>query len=234
MLNPKKKISKKELKQDTLISGYVEITSYYEKYKKQINQALLGLVLISIVTVVYVNNRRSNNEKASSELSKIMSIYDNAVNDFTQYQTAINGPADGHIMGLKAIVDNYGNSDAGELARFYLANAYFNSGKIEEALTQFDKFSSDDKLLRASAFAGMASCYEAKKEFGKAASYYEKASNLISNTINTPSYLHHAGRCYGLAGEKEKAVSLYKRLKKEFPNSSFGRDADRYIAQFAV
>ncbi len=37
-----------------------------------------------------------------------------------------------------------------------------------------------------------------------------------------------------LAGEKEKAVELWKRLKKGYPATSYGRDAERYIVQYSL
>jgi tetratricopeptide (TPR) repeat protein len=131
-------------------------------------------------------------------------------------------------------VDNYGGTTSGELARFYLANAYYMTGQVDAALEEYDDFSGGDKILEASAYAGIGSCYESKKEYDKAASYFEKAAGVSAAGAETPNYLNSAARCYGTAGEKEKAIALLKRLKKEFPASSYARDADRYIGQFSV
>jgi hypothetical protein len=46
--------------------------------------------------------------------------------------------------------------------------------------------------------------------------------------------LNNAARNYALAGDKAKAIELYKRLKKNFPTTTFGREADRYVAQLSV
>jgi len=234
MLKPKKKITKKEMKQDRLVTTYAQMTSFYYENKKYVSYALTGLVALIIIAIVFINNRRASDEKAATELGKVFSLFDAGTNDPRQYQVAIDGQPERGIIGLKAIVENYGSSESGELARFYLANAYFNLGKIDDAQKQFEKFSGNDKLLNASAYAGLAACYEAKKSYDKAASYYEKAANTISNTMNTPAYLHFAARCYALAGDKERAGALYKRLKKEYPASSYAREADRYIAQFSA
>jgi len=137
-------------------------------------------------------------------------------------------------MGLKAIVDNYGNTESGEIARIYLANAYYNLGRYDESLQQYESFSSSNKLLAASAQSGIASCYEAKGEYAKAASSYEKAAGMVSNPINTPEYLTAAARCYGKSGDKEKAIALLKRLKLEYPTSQQARDVDRYISEFSA
>jgi len=234
MLKPKKKITKKELKQDTLISTYARLTSFYYENKKYVSYAITGIIVIVVVAIVVMNNRRANNEKAETALGKIYPAYDAGTNDVRQYQMAIDGQPERGIMGLKAISENYGGTEAGEIATFYLANAYFNLRRYDEALNLFDKFSSGDKSMSASALAGEGSCYEAKKMYDKAASCYEKAANKVSDAITTPEYLHLAAQCYALTGDKEKATNLYKRLKRDFPTSTHAREAERYIAVFSA
>jgi tetratricopeptide (TPR) repeat protein len=234
MLKPKKKITKREIKQDTLITTYAKVTSYYDQNKKYLNYAFTAIVVIAIGIVVYINNHRSNNVKATTELGKVFSIYDAAASDPRQFTIAIEGQPERGIMGLRSIVDNYGSTVSGELARFYLGNAYLHLGKYDDALKQFDSFSSSDNLLTAAAFAGLGACYEGKNNFADAAKRYEKAANAVANQAVTPDYLNSAARCYGMSGEKERAVELLKRLKKEYPKSAAARDADRFISEYSV
>ena len=222
------------MKQDPLIGAYEQAQVYYYENKKYVSYALTGLLIVVIGVVIFINNRRANNEKAAAELGKVFSIYDAGVTNPQQYKLAIDGQPERGIMGLKTIVDNYGGSQSGELAKFYLANAYYQLGQFDDALKNFDSFSSSSDILKASSLAGMGGCHEAKGEYAKAASEYEKASGTTSDPLQIPDYLNAAGRCYGLAGEKEKAVALYKRLKKEYPTSPLARDADRYISQFST
>lgn len=234
MLKPKKKISKKEIKEDALLTAYAQTTSYYYENKKMINYALTGLVVVIIGILIFVNNRKASNEKAQLEFAKVYSLYDAASTEKSQFTAAINGKPEQGIIGLKAIVDNYGSTEAGEIARFYLANSYYQLAQYDEALKQYDAFGGSDVLLRASAIAGMGACYEAKKEYAKAGPQFEKAAGLQATNASAPEYLNSAARCYGLAGEKEKAVTLLKQLKKEYPTSTFARDADRFISQFSA
>ncbi|MBI5019852.1 MAG: tetratricopeptide repeat protein [Ignavibacteriales bacterium] len=233
MLKPKKKLTKTEIKQDTLLTSYAKLTSYYDTYKKYINYGITGLIAVIIIIVVYVNNKKANDEKAATELGKIFSIYDRGTTDPRQYQIAIDGQPERGLTGLKTIVDNYGSTTSGEIARFYLAQAYLNLDKVDEALKNFNSFSSDNEILSASAEAGVAACYERKNEFDEAASYYEKAAKIASDQNTTPEYLNSAALCYGKIGNKEKAITILKRIKKEFPKSQVAREVDRYISQFS-
>ena len=58
MLKPKKKISKRELKQDTLITTYMKVTTFYEQHKKQISIGVTALVVVIIALVIFFKNKR--------------------------------------------------------------------------------------------------------------------------------------------------------------------------------
>jgi len=229
MLRPKKKISKREMKEDALVTSYVKVTGWYEENKKFLNYGALALVVIVIGAVIYFNNMSASNEKAMTELGKVYTYYDNA-----QYILAIDGVPERNIAGLKSIVENYGGSDAGDLARFYLGNCYYQLRRFDEALEQYDDFSPPGQLLTVSRLAGIAACREAKGEYAEAASSFEKAAVTYSNDVGAAENLGNAARNFVQAGNKERALELYKKIKKEFPKSPLARDVDRYIAQLSI
>jgi tetratricopeptide (TPR) repeat protein len=229
MLSPKKKISKRELKEDALVTSYVKITGFYERNKKNISIAVTIVAVLIIAAIVFLKNRADNSEKASAQLGEVFSLYDAG-----QYQQAIDGIPERNITGLKAIVDNYGGLRAGDYARFYLANAYYHLGKYDLALEQFDDFSPTDDVLAVSRFAGIGSCLEAMGKYKEAAENFEKAATKYPQDVNAAENLSNAARNYGKAGEKQTAIELYKKVKKNYPTSVFARDADRYIAGLAV
>jgi len=229
MLSPKKRITKRELKEDALVTSYVKITGFYERNKKNISIAVTVVAVLIIASIIFLKNRADNNERAAAQLGEVFSLYDNG-----QYQLAIDGVPERNITGLKSIVENYGSLRAGNFARFYLANAYYHLGNYELALEQFEDFSPPDDFLAVSRLAGMGSCYEAIGKPKEAAESFEKAAAKYPQDVNAAENMNSAARNYGKAGEKETAIELYKKVKKNFPTSTFARDADRYIAGLAV
>jgi tetratricopeptide (TPR) repeat protein len=226
MLKPKKKISKKEIKEDRLVTSYFEATTWYQTNKKIVNGVLTGIVILAIVIVAYMNNVSSNNLKATTELGKVLMYYDQG-----KYDLAINGNLQDNIRGLQSIVDEYGSTKAGELAGFYLANSYFSLGDYDKALKYYDKVDVKDDMIIASALAGAGACYEAKGDNANAASLYEKAAFRSTKDVNVPENMFHAAQNYMLAGNKEKAIELFKKVKKDYPTSAVSRDIDRWIAE---
>ena len=230
MLRARKKISKRELKQDALIKTYVKATSFYEEYKRYLNIGVTTLVVLIIATVFYVNNRNTNNEQAMTELGKVYQYYDNA-----RYQVAIDGIPEQNIRGLESIVGDYGSTPSGELARFYLANALFQLERYDDALDMFDEFDpGGDQLLTVSRLSGIAGCYESLQDYGKAAEFFEKAATQYSDDLNAAENMNNAARNFAQAGDKERALTLYRELKKQYPTTSFGREAERYITELSV
>jgi tetratricopeptide (TPR) repeat protein len=229
MLKPKKKISKRELKQDALITTYMKVQTFYDKHKKAISIGTTTMVVVVIAIVVFVKNRADNNERAVVQLAAIHQMYDNG-----QFQTAIDGVPERNVAGLKVIVDNFGSSRTGELARFYLADAYFQLGKYTEALENFQDCSPSGDLLKSSRLAGIAASHEALGNHKEAGNYFERAAAKDPTEGSMAEHLHNAARNYAQAGDKERALDLFRRIKKNHPTTTYGREADRYIIQLSV
>ncbi len=229
MLRAQKKISKRVIKEDTLVTMYFKTQAWYDQNKKMVS-TIGGLVIaLAVVVWFYSNNVRANGERATAELGKVFTFYDNG-----QYQIAVNGIPERNINGLQSIVDNYGSTTAGNLAKFYLADAYYNSQNYDKALEYFNDYSGGNSLIENSATAGIGACYEAKGEFKKAAEYYEKAALKNSDDPNAADNLVNAARNFGKSGDKDRAVELLKKVKKDYPTSTAARDADRYIAEVSA
>ncbi len=229
MLKAQKKITKRELKQDALLTTVAKVTSFYDHHKKNIGIAIGVVAALIIGSFIYAKNKADNNEKATTALGKVYTYFDNG-----QYSVAIDGLPERNIMGLKAIVENYGGTESGNLAKFYLAGAYFELGKYDEALALFEDFTPTDQLTEVSRLAGIAGCYEAKGDYEKAAENFEKAALKYPKDVSAAENLHAAARNYALTGKKERALELYKKLKKDYPTTALGREADRYIAQLSA
>lgn len=226
MLRAKKKISKREIKEDRLVTTYFEARQWFDVNRKRIN--IIGGIVIAVVLLgwFYLNNVSANNEKATVELAGIFSYYDNG-----NYQVAVNGIPGQNVIGLQSIVDNYGGTKAGNMAKFYLADSYYNMQQYDKALEYFKDCNGPDDLLEASRLAGIAACYEAKGDAKDAAEYYEKAAKKNPKGPNTADQYFNAARNFVKAGNKEEALSLYKKIKEEYPASNAARDIDRYIAE---
>lgn len=222
MLKPKKKITKREIKEDRLVTTYFELQTWFEENKKRLSSLLFGVAIVGAITWFYFNNRANDNLNATAELGEAMKIYDQG-----NYDLAVKGIPQQNIRGLEQIVSDYGSTSAGETAKLFLGNCYFAEGQLDKALATYRDASVGDKSVAASVQAGIAACYEAKGNHSEAAAYYERAASADSRNYHTAENLFHAAENYALAGSKDKASDLVKRLKKDFPTSTYAREVDR-------
>jgi tetratricopeptide (TPR) repeat protein len=229
MLKPQKKISKREIKEDKLVTKYFQARQWVDNNTKTLSYIGMGIAGLVVIGFLWTKSRADSNEKATAMLAKVAPYYDEG-----RYDLAINGVPQEGTQGLQAIVDEHGSTKAGEIAKLYLANSYFALKNYDKALSTYDDISVSDKMITSSAYAGLASCYEVKGDFSHAASYFEKAASKNMTIAQAPDNLQRSAVNYAAAGKKEKAIELLQLLKKEFPSSPYARDVDRFIAEYSV
>ncbi len=148
------------------------------------------------------------------------------------FNLALNG--DGNYPGVLDIVDNYGRTPAGNLAKYYAGISYLHIGKYKEAIEYLENFKTDDLLLKPVATGAIGDAYAELGNKDKAIKYYTEASEMKSNKFTSPIYLLKAGRMYEMMGNKEKALSNYQIIKDKYNDSNEARLADKYIARLTA
>lgn len=148
------------------------------------------------------------------------------------FNLAING--DGNYPGFLDIIDDYGSTKAGKLAKYYTGISSLHLGKYQEAIDYLEKFKTDDLLLAPVALGatGDAYCELGNKE--KAVKLYMEAAELNSNAFTSPVYYLKAGNLYETLGNKDKALAAYKVIKEKYAESNEGRSIDKYIARLTA
>ncbi len=225
MLTKKKKLSKKEIKQDKLVETYYKAYGYFDENKSRVLIYAVALVVVVFAVIYYINNKNDNNSKAEVLLAQVMNIYDQG-----SYLEAIEGRPSQNITGLKTIVENYGSTENGETAKIYLANSYDMLGKNDDALKYYGDYNGDIPIYKASALAGQAGIYAGRKEYEKAADLFRKASRISKTDVQNPDYLLNASINYINAGKDSEARELLEIIKKDYPSSQANSKAEQYLA----
>ena len=224
MLTKKKKLSKKEIKEDKLVSFYYKAYGFFDENKSRVLTYAGVLVVLIVAIVFYINYRNQQNKEAGIQLASVLPQYDNGA-----YLEAIEGHAGTDVIGLKKIVEEYGSTENGETAKIYLANSYDRLGKIDEAFKYYKDYGGSISMYKATALAGQAGYYADKKEYEKAADLYKKAAFVSSSDVLNSDYLLHAGINYINAGKKAEAKSMFEKIRKDYATSSAIAEANKYM-----
>ncbi|MEO8148147.1 MAG: tetratricopeptide repeat protein [Bacteroidia bacterium] len=142
---------------------------------------------------------------------------------------AINGK--GKEMGFKRIADEYGASNSGNLAHYYLGSIYMKKGKFQDAIDELKKYDAEDDITGALALGLIG---DANMELGNkddALSYYKKAVSYDNNEFTAPMFMKKAAFTYELQGDWKSALEMYQKIQSDYNTSSEGRDAEKYIAR---
>ncbi|HKB86415.1 MAG TPA: hypothetical protein VKD08_09620 [Ignavibacteriaceae bacterium] len=225
MLTKKKKLSRKEIKEDKLVSTYYKVYGYFEENTSRLLTYAGILVVVAFAVIWYVNHNKEVNEKAGLDLSRVIDLYDNG-----SYLEAIEGRAGTDIVGLKKIAEDYSGTENGETAKIYLANSYNRLGKFDEAFKYYKSYSGSIPMLKAASLAGQAGYYSYKNENEKAADLFRDAAHVDKYNVDNPDYLLKSAINYINAGQGQKAKELLDTIKKDYKTSSASREVERYLA----
>ncbi|HEY5511382.1 MAG TPA: tetratricopeptide repeat protein [Prolixibacteraceae bacterium] len=148
------------------------------------------------------------------------------------FNLALNG--DGNYPGVLDIIDNYGRTPAGNLAKYYAGISYLHLGKYKEAIEYLEGFKTDDILLKPITAGAIGDAWAEQGNKEKAVKYYAEAAEISTNNFTTPVFLLKEGRMFEMMGNKVKALSTYKLIKDKYGDTNEGRMADKYIARITA
>ncbi|MFC1569509.1 tol-pal system YbgF family protein [bacterium] len=210
MLKARKKITKREMKEDPLVTAYIRVQKFIQRHSKTINIGLIAIVLLTVFITFDSKNKKDSNKNAESDIVMAEQIY------FSKdYDRAINA--------LLPVAEQYRGTVAAGRAVFYIANAYFEQGVYTEARQYFQQYVDDYGQIdyfKSSSYAGIAACYENEMLYAEAAQAYEKAAKTVNDDFSTPFRLKDAARCYILADQFEKGRALYQHLLDKYPDAA--------------
>lgn len=229
MLQGRKKITHKELKKDKLVTTYFQARTWFDNpdNRKKVGTIAGIVVVLVIVVFIYLSNQKTKNEEAETKLSGVISLFQQG-----KYQESINGDQAAGITGLNEIVANYGGTNAGQTAKFFLANCQYSLKDYDNAFINYEDYSGDNDLIKASCLSGMGAVYEAKGDLLKAAEHYEESVKVNKELVINQENLFNALRVYSQLNDKESAGRIYRQLKEQYPKSKYVTEAKRFEPVF--
>ena len=150
------------------------------------------------------------------------------------FALALNG--DGNFAGFLEVIDRYGSTGEGNLARHYAGICYLRLGEYQQALDYLKEYSASTKsvpeaLLAAQNCGLQGDAYAPLENYAEAVRLYEKAVAASDNSLSAPYYLKKAGGVYEKLGDYAKALAAYERISDDYPASMEARDIQKYIGR---
>ncbi|MFO7892073.1 MAG: tetratricopeptide repeat protein [bacterium] len=218
MLKPRKRLTKREIKEDPLVTKYIQVKQFWLHHHKEFNIIFGVIAVVVIVGFLMMRSKKSAEIKANSKLVVPETYY-----HLNNYERS--------IPELKSIIEQYPGTHPAGMAVFFLANAYYNQRQYNEAINYFDIYLddySDDAIFISSSLSGKAACMENMENYGEAAELYFKAAKKFPHHYMSPYNVIHAVRCFKFAGMDDRGRELCEYAIDKYPDSPVKQKAEYF------
>jgi tetratricopeptide (TPR) repeat protein len=211
-----------ELPDDPLQQFLKKIAGFVRTYQKQLIIAGAGLLCLVLVLsgVFYFLGQAQNN--ASARLLEI--TRQAGAIDSEQSPEAYEGIKDRY----RALIEDYGYTDAGEMALLRYAALCLETGEPDRALSLYEtawKKMKNNEQFNFLVLNGMAHAHAAMADYEQAISYFQQVLENQSTVLDDQA-LFNLGLLYEKTGAPEKSRQAFEQLVSEYSDSMFA-DAAR-------
>ena len=199
-------------------------TSFVERNLKTLSITIGGIIAVIIVCLLtnqyYIQPK---NAKAADNIAVAEQLFLAG-----NYEQALNG--DENNAGFLKIIDEFGSTPSGNLARLYAGLCYAHIDNAEEAVKYLEDYDAcGDQMVSNAAIAALGNCYAQLGQNEKAAETLLKAAKSANNNTLSPLFYLQAGQIFGSIGNTKEAMECYEIIKNDYPQCIQSQDIDKYI-----
>ena len=215
--------------QETLGEAMNKTEFFFEKNGRMLSYVFLGLLVLAALVFGYralIVSPRA--EKAAEMIAEAQYRFEDQNAD---YALALEGDANG--PGFLDVIDQYGSTRAGNLAKHYAGICYLRLGDLDNAATYLAKYKPAKgipaEIVNAQNIGLQGDIAVEQQDYARAVKFYEKAVKAADNNLTAPMYLHKAGLAEQAQGNEQKAAAFYEEILTSYPASMEARDAEKLL-----
>ncbi len=220
MARAQRKMTKKDLREDPLMTKIAEAQSWYELHGTKLIIAIAVIAIAFIGYTVTTNMKVSANEEALVSLSRARQLMSE---DRMDEATSL----------IEENIDRFKGTQGAAESMYSLAEYKLQEGLSEEALVlyqTFEKKYNREFLLAEAALSGQGAALENLERYAEAAAVYQKLAKKDSFGHLVPVATYNAGRCWKLDGNLDEARKAWDLFVADYSNSSAAKDAQRELS----
>ena len=214
---------------EMLASAQTQGENFFEKNSKMVVVAIVVIFALAAAIFGYkkviVEPRMT---KAQEMLFEAQYQFESQNADFA---LALNGNE--NTPGFAQVVEQYGNTPAGNLARMYAAACSLRLGEFDQAQSYINSFKNvkgvPGEIINAMAAGIKGDIAVENGDNAAAAKLFEQAAKVSENDFTTPMYLRKAALAYKAMGDEAKAEELMKVINEQYPASYDAREAIKLV-----
>jgi tetratricopeptide (TPR) repeat protein len=198
----RRRITKKQLKQDKFVQKAFEFTGWARQNQRTVILTALGIILVVVVGYAFTSYKKKKDVSAYSSFSQSMQAYRSG-----NFALA--------AADLEKILSEHGGAGIQDEVLYFLATAQARTGDFDKALATLARFQDefgDGSKFSHDATLTLASVLEEKEDLEKAADTYVHAASIARFLYQEKSDRMNAARIYRQVGKGDKAQEQYTHL----------------------
>ena len=223
-------MAKIENQQEAAVVEAVSKTEqFFQQNGKKVVIALAAVVLVVVGGYLYKNFVIDGNAEKASEM--IVEAQDRFAGETPDFALALNGDENG--AGFLDVVEQYGSTPAGNIAKHYAGICYLRLGDLENAEKYLSMYSAVNELVaevvNAQNYGLRGDIASEQGNYEAAVALYKKAVSASKNIYTAPLYLYKQVLAYAALGNKAEAQKCLDTLQAEFAMSTEAREAEKVV-----
>ncbi len=203
---------------------------FFENNGKKIIYAIVALLVVAVGIFSYKNFvAEPRLEKASAMLYKAQLLIETEAPNYT---LALEG--DQTTPGFLDVVNSYGSTPSGNLAKHYVGVCYLHNGDLDNAAKYLAQYKPAKgivaSLINAQNLALQGDIAVENDKYSDAVALFRKAAKASDNALTAPAYLFKAALASIAAADEQGAKAILTEIKTSYPGTDEANKADKYIA----
>lgn len=223
-------MAKIENQQEAMVAEAVSKTeAFFQENGKKVMLSLLAVVILVVGGYLYKSIIVDGNAEKASEL--IIEAQDRFGVANPDFALALNGDENG--AGFLDVLEKYGSTPAGNLAKHYAGICYLRLGDLDNAEKYLAMYDAVDELtaevVNAQNLGLRGDIAVEKGNYEAAVALYKKAVAASENIYTAPLYLYKQVLVYATLGNAAEAEKCYQTLQAQYPMAIETRDAEKVL-----
>ena len=226
-------MTKIQNQQEAAVAEAVSKTEqFFQQNGKKVVLAVVAVVALAVAGYLYKSLViDANAEKASELIIEAQNRFGVETPDFA---LALNGDENG--AGFLDVVEQYGSTASGNIAKHYAGICYLRLGDLENADKYLAMYKPVNKLgaevVNAQNLGLRGDIAVENGDYEAAVALYKKAVAASANIYTAPLYLYKQIVVYAALGNKAEAQKCFDTIQAKYPVSAELREAEKVLGSF--
>ena len=218
-----------------IIADQRTLANWFTENVNLIVYASGAILLVLVITLGIVWMKGEKKKAANSALSSAMAMYQTTVAQIKEDSDTGTEKLELALESLNEVASEYASAPQGQTASLFKANVLYRLGRYQEAAATIEELDARNHELvnDINAFYLLARSYEAMEDFNMAIESYQVAKGRSLGDMSAVIDIDLA-RCHELSGDMETAISIYREILSEYPDTIFANRAEKKLATLGI